>query len=55
MERKIVRDVSKNPHLIAKTIINYVKLEGLNVLKKTITKCLHVEGLSSKKNFLAYD
>lgn len=41
MERKIVRDVSKNPCLMTKDIVNDVKTSGLNVSMKTVIRCFH--------------
>ena len=45
LERKLVRDVSKDPRTTAKTLVNDLTKSGIVVSKKTITRALHRNGL----------
>lgn len=46
-EMQIVRDVSKNPHLIEKDIFNDIQTAGLDISTKTV-RCIHLAGLVVK-------
>ena len=45
MERKIVKDVSKDPPVTAKDIINDIKTAKFNVSTKAVPRCSHWAGL----------
>ena len=45
LERKLVRDVSKDPRTTAKTIVNDLAKSGIDVSEKTVTRALHRNGL----------
>lgn len=45
LERKPVRDVSKDPRTTAKTLVNDLATSAIVVSKKTITRALHRNGL----------
>lgn len=41
LERKLVREVSKDPRTTAKTLVNDLAKSGINVSAKTVTRALH--------------
>ncbi len=43
LDRKIVRDVSRNPHVSDKEIVNDLETTGLTVFTKTVSRNLHVQ------------
>ena len=45
LERKLVRDVSKNPRITAKSLVNDLAKPGFEVSEKTVTRALHRNGL----------
>ena len=49
MERKIVRDVSKNPELTTKDIVKDTKTTEFNASTKIVTRCLGRIGLVQGK------
>lgn len=51
IERKILRVDSKNYHITTKYIVSYVKISGLNVSRKTVTKCFHRTGLQTYRSW----
>lgn len=44
LERKLVREVSKDPRTTAKTLVNELAKSGINVSAKTVTRALHRSG-----------
>lgn len=45
LERKLGRDVSKDPRTTAKTLVNNLTKSGIEVSQKTVTRALHRNGL----------
>lgn len=45
LERKLVRDVSKDPTTTAKSLVNDLATSGVDVSEKTVTRALHRNGL----------
>jgi transposase len=45
LERKLVREVSKNPRTNAKSLVNDLAKSGVDVSGKTVTQILHRNGL----------
>lgn len=48
-EMQIVKDVSKNPHLIEKDIVNDIQTAKLDISTKTVIRCIHSAGLVVKE------
>lgn len=49
LERKIIRDVNKNPRTSAKTIVAELASSGLDVSRKTVVRALHRGGLKGHR------
>ena len=47
LERKLVREASKNPRVTADTLVNDAATSGVNVSKKTVTRALQQNGLQA--------
>ena len=49
LERKLVRNVNKNPRVTAATLVSDAAKSGITVSKKTVTRALHRNGLHAHR------